>query len=127
MGDINNASDIIYMFVRNGIWSPDAERPDLTDVVIFKTENRFWAIGQKPKDFERWLKAFLDKKSMDMTRICGGLSLAFMSHVIYTRENNRWKCVKNRFAVPPPLPFSSLEEARLKSVVQGWPEPIRIH
>ena len=61
------SDNIIYMFRREGLLNKTL--PDLTDVVIFKTENSFWAIGQKPKDFERWLKVFLGKKSVDMTRI----------------------------------------------------------
>lgn len=115
------ASDTIYMFRREG--APMKTLPDLT---IFRSGHEFWSIGEKPSAFKDWFKVYL-RKNTEPERIFSGMSLAFMSQVIYIKDNDNWKCAKNRFITPPQMPFSSLEEARLKSAAAGWPEPVRIH
>lgn len=96
----------------------------LADVIIFKTGGEFWAIGQNPDDFERWCKMYLSENYTNVERVLTGLGLSFMSQVIYVRDTDGWKCMKNRFLTPPPMPFSSLDEARLKCAALGWPDPM---
>ena len=51
----------------------------------------------------------------------------FISHIVYVQNGESWMCVKNRFtSVKSEPPFTSIEEARLISVVNGWPEPVLI-
>lgn len=51
-----------------------------------------------------------------------------MSHIIYEQNDESWMCVKNRFTnVKSEPPFTSIEEARLVSVINGWPEPVLIY
>lgn len=51
----------------------------------------------------------------------------FISHIVYVQNDESWMCVKNRFtSMKSEPPFTSIEEARLVSAVNGWPEPILI-
>ena len=53
--------------------------------------------------------------------------IKFMSQIIYAQNAESWICVKNRFTnAKSEPPFTSIEEARLLSVINGWPEPVLI-
>ena len=117
-------SNVIYIFKRD--WLPNKNLPDL---IIFKSNREFWSIGERPDTFNDWLKLYgiRDRVNISPERIFTGMYLAFMAQVIYIENGGVWNCMKNRFITSYPVPFSSLEEARLKSVANGWPEPLRIH
>jgi hypothetical protein len=115
------SDNIIYIFKHEQL--PNKTLPDL---IIFKSNCEFWSIGERPDAFNDWLKLY-GRVNVDPERIFTGMCLAFMAQVVYIENGGVWNCMKNRFIAPRPALFSSLEEARLKSAANGWPEPLRIH
>jgi hypothetical protein len=115
------SDNVIYIFKREGL-----PNKDLPDLIIFKSNREFWSIGERPDAFNDWLKSY-GHANISPERIFTGMSLTFMAQVIYIENGGAWNCMKNRFITSHPAPFSSLEEARLKSAANGWPEPVRIY
>ena len=115
------SDNIIYIFKREGL-----PNKDLPDLIIFKSNREFWSIGERPDAFNDWLKLY-GRVNVSQERIFTGMSLTFMAQVIYIENGGAWNCMKNRFITSCPPLFSSLEEARLKSAANGWPEPVRIY
>lgn len=115
------SDNIIYIFRRANL--PNKTLPDL---IIFKSNREFWSIGERPDAFNDWLKLY-GQENVSPEKIFTGMGLSFIAQVIYIENDGGWNCIKNRFITPPPMPFYSLTEARLKSAAAGWPEPVRIH
>ena len=111
--------DAIYVLTARDM--PE-DAPRLPDVTVLKNESGYWSIGSDRNGFSRWVDAY--GKPMQVDRALNGMGITFMSHVVYLKNNGRWQCVKNRFGpCGGEPPFTSLEEARLRSAVKGWPDP----
>lgn len=116
----------IYVFTTKSL--PPKTKEILTDLVLFRNDKGYWGIGKDPNCFWKWVNLYAGKNST-VEKILQGPGKKFMAQVIYFRYNsdNVWRCVKNRFgsfnAEPP---FTSLEEAKLKSSINGWADPVLI-
>lgn len=117
--------EVLCMFMVR-VLPEKARRIGLVDVTAFRTGGQIWSVGPKQTGLSDWLAAYLGKENVDIDRILAGSGLAFMAQVVWVRAAGWWLCMKNRFAEAAPMQFSSLEEARLVSAANGWPEPVRI-
>ena len=114
----------IYMLVKRGLPSY-VQTPSFPDITIFKDDEGYWGIGEDPTCFEKWCGGY-GQKTYKTLRYNN--TLKFMSHIIYEQNDESWMCVKNRFTnAKSEPPFTSIEEARLISVINGWPEPVLIY
>ena len=113
----------IYMLVNRAL----PGKTQFSDITIFKDETGYWCIGEDPACFERWVAMYAPGQK-PYTRILHNAGIKFMSQVIYMRQSGTWTCVKNRFGSNSSArpPFTSLNEARIISAVNGWPDPTRI-
>ena len=114
----------IYMLVKRGLPSY-VQTPLFPDITIFKDDEGYWGIGEDPTCFEKWCSRYGQKiyKTLRYNN-----TIKFMSHIIYEQNDESWMCVKNRFTnAKSEPPFTSIEEARLVSVINGWPEPVLIY
>lgn len=113
--------DGIYILVKRALPPELAKRTSFQDITIATDGVRYWGVGENPECFKEWAAAIVPGKPHE--ELLFGIGLKFMSHVIYERRNGTWSCVKNRFGATHPVPFTSIEEAKLISAVRGWPEP----
>ena len=112
------------MLVKRGLPSY-VQTPLFPDITIFKDDEGYWGIGEDPTCFEKWCSRYGQKTYKTLRYIN---TLKFMSHIIYEQNDESWMCVKNRFTnAKSEPPFTSIEEARLVSVINGWPEPVLIY
>lgn len=116
----------IYMLVKRGLASPQAEALSFPDITIFKDDEGYWSVGEDPTCFEKWCYMYVPNQKT-YKNLLHNNGIKFMSHIIYAQDGESWICVKNRFtSVKSEPPFTSIEEARLVSVINGWPEPVLI-
>ena len=96
------------------------------DITIFKDDEGYWGVGEDPTCFEKWCHMYVPKQKT-YKKLLHNNGIKFMSQIIYAQNDESWMCVKNRFTnAKSEPPFTSIEEARLVSVINGWPEPVLI-
>jgi len=116
----------IYMLVKRGLASPQAETLSFPDITIFKDDEDYWGVGEDPTCFEKWCHMYVPNQKT-YKKLLHNNGIKFMSHIIYAQNDESWMCVKNRFTnAKSEPPFTSIEEARLFSAINGWPEPVLI-
>ena len=114
----------IYMLVKRGLPSY-VQAPPFLDITIFKDDEGYWGIGEDPTRFEKWCSMYGQKTYKTLLH---NNAIKFMSHIIYEQNDESWMCIKNRFTnTKSEPPFTSIEEARLFSAINGWPEPVLIY
>lgn len=115
---------IIYILTKRGI--PQAKSVSFPDITIFKDDEGYWGVGEDPACFEKWCHMYVPNQKT-YKKLLHNNGIMFMSHIIYAQNNESWKCIKNRFtSAKSEPPFTSIEEARLLSAVNGWLEPVLI-
>lgn len=114
------------MLLKRGLPS-QAKVLSFPDITIFKDDEGYWGIGEDPMCFEKWCHMYVPNQKT-YKKLLYNNGIKFMSHIIYTQNDKSWICVKNRFtnAKSEPL-FTSIEEARLFSAINGWSEPVLIY
>ena len=98
--------------------------------VISCLDHTFFETGPDEMVIDRWLDKFFGKgfpHHARMFEFLSGVGIRYLSDVIWKNggvgRGFCWKIIKNRTAFAGEPPFSSLEEARLRCAVLGWPEP----
>jgi len=115
----------IYMLVKRGL-SSQARTLSFPDITIFKDDEGYWGVGEDPMCFEKWCHRYVPNQKM-YKKLLHNLGIKFMSQIIYEQDGESWKCTKNRFTgANSEPPFTSIEEARMVSAINGWPEPVLI-
>ena len=115
----------IYMLLKRGLPS-HAKTLSFPDITIFKDDEGYWSIGEDPICFEKWCHIYVPNQKT-YKKLLHNNGIKFMSHIIYAQNDKSWICVKNRFTnAKSEPPFTSIEEARLFSAINGWPEPVLI-
>lgn len=121
-------SKSLYIFGKLPAYTPvdDKYRRAQALTYMLKEDGMFWSIGENPRGFYDFVKAQVPKYDPEQT--LNGLGIKFLAHVIYEEsENGTWKCLKCRYAEQPALMFTSIEEAKLKSAMMKWPDPILVY
>ena len=116
----------IYMLVKRGLPSR-AKTLSFPDITIFKDDEGYWGVGEDPACFEKWCHVYVPNQKA-YKKLLHNNGIQFMSQIVYCAHNDEsWTCIKNRFTnAKSEPPFTSIEEARLFSAINGWPEPVLI-
>ena len=115
----------IYMLIKRGL-SSQAKVLSFPDITIFKDDEGYWGVGEDPMCFEKWCHMYVPNQKT-YKKLLHNNSIQFMSQIIYAQNNESWMCIKNRFTnAKSEPPFTSIEEARLFSAINGWLEPALI-
>ena len=114
------------MLVKRGLPSQTKTLLSFPDITIFKDDKGYWGVGEDPTCFEKWCHMYVPNQKT-YKKLLHNNGIKFMSQIIYAQNDESWMCVKNRFtSAKSEPPFTSIEEARLVSVINGWPEPVLI-
>lgn len=101
----------------------------LDDKYVFRdSDGTYFEAGPDRTDIGSWFDKFAGKDFGRKLEFLSGIGIKFMADVIWKNDDRfRWRILKNRTISAGDPPFSSLEEAQLKSAVLGWPEPKPIY